>query len=66
MNHLYINIKVDREERPDLDKIYQLSHQLLTRRSGGWPLTMFLHRMITHRFLAVPIFNYGSLWDAIV
>ena len=42
MNQLYVNIKVDREERPDLDKIYQLSHQLLTRRSGGWPLTMFL------------------------
>ena len=42
MNALFVNIKVDREERPDLDKIYQLSHQLLTRRSGGWPLTMFL------------------------
>ena len=42
MNQLYVSIKVDREERPDLDKIYQLSHQLLTRRSGGWPLTMFL------------------------
>ncbi|MDH5424761.1 MAG: thioredoxin domain-containing protein [Gammaproteobacteria bacterium] len=42
MNELYINIKVDREERPDLDKIYQTSHSLLTQRSGGWPLTMFL------------------------
>ena len=42
MNDLYINIKVDREERPDLDKIYQLAHQALTRRGGGWPLTMFL------------------------
>ena len=42
MNELFVNIKVDREERPDLDKIYQLSHQLLTQRSGGWPLTMFL------------------------
>ena len=42
MNELYINIKVDREERPDLDRIYQLSHQLLTGRGGGWPLTMFL------------------------
>ena len=42
MNALFINIKVDREERPDLDRIYQLSHQLLTRRGGGWPLTMFL------------------------
>jgi uncharacterized protein YyaL (SSP411 family) len=42
MNDLFINIKVDREERPDLDQIYQLAHQLLTRRGGGWPLTMFL------------------------
>ncbi len=42
MNTLFINVKVDREERPDLDRIYQLAHQLLTRRGGGWPLTMFL------------------------
>jgi uncharacterized protein YyaL (SSP411 family) len=42
MNELFVNIKVDREERPDLDKIYQLAHQMLTQRSGGWPLTMFL------------------------
>ncbi|MCG2634604.1 MAG: thioredoxin domain-containing protein [Gammaproteobacteria bacterium] len=42
MNRLFINIKVDREERPDLDKIYQTAHYLLTRRNGGWPLTMFL------------------------
>ncbi len=42
MNEHFINIKVDREERPDLDKIYQLAHHLLTQQSGGWPLTMFL------------------------
>ena len=42
MNALFINIKVDREERPDLDKIYQTAHQLLAQRGGGWPLTMFL------------------------
>jgi len=42
MNELFICIKVDREERPDLDKIYQLAHQALTRRGGGWPLTVFL------------------------
>ena len=42
MNALYVNIKVDREERPDLDKIYQTAHQLLARRPGGWPLTLFL------------------------
>lgn len=42
MNRLFINIKVDREERPDLDKIYQNAHQLLAKRPGGWPLTVFL------------------------
>ena len=42
MNRLFINIKVDREERPDLDQIYQTAHALLTRRGGGWPLTVFL------------------------
>ena len=42
MNQLYVCIKVDREERPDLDRLYQLAHQMLTGRGGGWPLTMFL------------------------
>ena len=42
MNRHFVNIKVDREERPDLDQIYQTAHQMLTRRGGGWPLTMFL------------------------
>ena len=42
MNELFVNIKVDREERPDLDQIYQSAHYMLTQRSGGWPLTMFL------------------------
>ncbi len=42
MNTLFVNIKVDREERPDIDKVYQLAHQALARRGGGWPLTMFL------------------------
>ena len=42
MNNNFINIKVDREERPDIDQIYQTAHQLLTQRTGGWPLTMFL------------------------
>lgn len=42
MNELYVNIKVDREERPDLDQIYQSAHHMLTQRNGGWPLTMFL------------------------
>ena len=42
MNRLFVNVKVDREERPDIDRIYQSAQHLLTRRSGGWPLTMFL------------------------
>ena len=42
MNEHFINIKVDREERPDLDKIYQAAHSMLTGRAGGWPLTVFL------------------------
>jgi hypothetical protein len=42
MNRHFVNVKVDREERPDLDQIYQTAHQMLARRTGGWPLTMFL------------------------
>ncbi len=42
MNELFVNIKVDREERPDIDKLYQTAHQLLAQRPGGWPLTVFL------------------------
>jgi uncharacterized protein YyaL (SSP411 family) len=41
MNERFVSIKVDREERPDLDQIYMDAVQLLTGR-GGWPLTMFL------------------------
>ena len=43
MNRLFVNIKVDREERPDVDRIYQTAHQLQSQRGGGWPLTMFLN-----------------------
>jgi uncharacterized protein YyaL (SSP411 family) len=41
MNELFVNIKVDREERPDVDTIYQTALALLGQQ-GGWPLTMFL------------------------
>ncbi|HEX2582133.1 MAG TPA: thioredoxin domain-containing protein [Dongiaceae bacterium] len=41
MNRLFVNIKLDREERPDLDAIYQQALALLGQQ-GGWPLTMFL------------------------
>lgn len=42
MNAWFVNIKVDREARPDLDRTYQLAHQVLTGQGGGWPLTLFL------------------------
>ena len=42
MNELFVNIKVDREERPDLDTIYQHALHLMGQQ-GGWPLTMFLN-----------------------
>jgi uncharacterized protein len=41
MNELYINIKVDREERPDIDRVYMSALQSMTG-SGGWPMSMFL------------------------
>jgi uncharacterized protein len=41
MNELFVSIKVDREERPDLDEIYMNAVQMLTGR-GGWPMTLFL------------------------
>jgi len=42
MNQKFINIKVDREERPDLDHVFQKSLAILTGTPGGWPLSMFL------------------------
>jgi uncharacterized protein YyaL (SSP411 family) len=50
LNERFINIKVDREERPDVDRIYQVAQQMLTQRSGGWPLTMFLTHDDHHPF----------------
>ena len=41
MNELFVSIKVDREERPDIDQIYMSALQHLGEQ-GGWPLTMFL------------------------
>ncbi|UTA48705.1 DUF255 domain-containing protein [Simiduia sp. 21SJ11W-1] len=42
MNEHFVSIKVDKEERPDLDDIFQTAHQLLNGQPGGWPLTVFL------------------------
>jgi uncharacterized protein len=41
MNELYVNVKVDREERPDVDSVYMTAVQALTGR-GGWPMTVFM------------------------
>ena len=41
MNRLFVNVKVDREERPDVDDVYMKAVQMLTGR-GGWPMTVFL------------------------
>ncbi|OIP54380.1 MAG: thioredoxin domain-containing protein [Helicobacteraceae bacterium CG2_30_36_10] len=41
LNESFVCIKVDREERPDIDKHYQEVHQLLNRRAGGWPTSIF-------------------------
>ncbi|HAE47850.1 MAG TPA: thioredoxin domain-containing protein, partial [Tistrella mobilis] len=41
MNRLFVNVKVDREERPDVDDVYMAALQALGQ-PGGWPLTMFL------------------------
>ena len=42
MNEKFVNIKVDREERPDLDNVFQKSLAILTGTPGGWPLSIFL------------------------
>lgn len=42
VNQNYISIKVDREEMPHIDKYYQDVHYLLTKRSGGWPLSIIM------------------------
>ena len=57
MNEKFINIKVDREERPDLDNVFQKSLAILTGVPGGWPLSMFLDEngvpfsLVEHTFL---------------
>ena len=42
MNAGFVNIKLDREERPDIDHVYQFAYQAMNQRGGGWPLTAFL------------------------
>ena len=47
MNANFVCIKVDREERPDIDTIYMNALQVLTREGGGWPLSVFLTPALT-------------------
>jgi len=42
MNNNFVNIKVDREERPDLDEVYMAATQVMNKGQGGWPMTVFL------------------------
>ncbi|MGF1580641.1 MAG: thioredoxin domain-containing protein [Gemmataceae bacterium] len=42
LNKYFVSIKVDREERPDIDKVYMTAYQVSSERGGGWPLSMFL------------------------
>ena len=42
MNEHFVNIKVDREERPDLDEAYMSATQVMNKGQGGWPMTVFL------------------------
>jgi len=42
MNDNFVNIKVDREERPDLDEVYMAATQVMNKGQGGWPMTVFL------------------------
>ena len=57
MNQHFINIKVDREERPDLDQIYMTAVQLMTGR-GGWPMSVFLTPQLK------PFFG-GTYWPPV-
>src|SRR6476619_6728828 len=51
MNEHFVNVKVDREERPDLDQIYMTAHHWLNRgEGGGWPLSVFLTPDLTPFF----------------
>ena len=61
MNSLFINIKVDREERPDVDQLYMTAVQVLTRQ-GGWPMSVFLTPQLEPFYGGTyfpPVDNYG-------
>ena len=59
MNDHFVNIKVDREERPDLDDIYMQAVQAMTGQ-GGWPMSVFLTPDGSSRSTAAPISRPSS------
>ncbi|MFC5051500.1 thioredoxin domain-containing protein [Rubritalea spongiae] len=50
LNEFFVAIKLDREERPDIDKVYMTSYQAMTEENGGWPLNVFLTPELTPFF----------------
>ena len=64
MNDHFINVKVDRDERPDLGQIYQLTHQILTRSPGSWPLSVFLDPLTLLPFFSGTYFPRQSSGNA--
>ena len=72
MNALFVNIKVDREERPDLDQIYQTAHQMLTQRCrrlaahhvpGAGPETVLRRHLLSRRLRATACRDSASCWS---
>ncbi len=63
MNEYFVNIKVDREERPDVDRVYMAALQGLTG-SGGWPMSLFLTPHLKPFYAATyipPVAQYGRM-----
>ena len=60
MNALFVCIKVDREERPDLDRIYQVAHQMLARRSGGLAVDGISYAGRSHAVFCRYLFSQGA------
>lgn len=63
MNRDFVNIKVDREERPDIDEIYMTATQLISG-SGGWPMSIFLNHDLTPFFAGTyfpPVSKFGRI-----
>jgi len=63
MNKYFVSVKVDREERPDVDRVYMAALQVMTK-SGGWPMSMFLNHDLEPFYGATyigPVTQYGRV-----